>query len=65
MIMGFDTFAQSKAELWLQYADHFPVRKNLVYLNHAAVSPLCRPAAEAMQGLNVGCRYGLAWFGRC
>jgi selenocysteine lyase/cysteine desulfurase len=49
--MGFDTFAQSKAELWLQYADHFPVRKNLVYLNHAAVSPLCRPAAEAMQGL--------------
>src|SRR5579871_6895282 len=29
----------------------FPVTKNLVYLNHAAVGPLCRPAAEAMQHL--------------
>lgn len=33
------------------YRDFFPVTRNLIYLNHAAVTPLCRPAAEAMQGL--------------
>ena len=32
------------------YRDFFPVTRNLIYLNHAAVTPLCRPAAEAMQG---------------
>ena len=37
--------------LWEQYRDQFPVTKNLIYLNHAAVAPLCRKAAEAMQGL--------------
>lgn len=31
------------------YRDQFPVIKNLIYLNHAAVAPLVRPAAEAMQ----------------
>ena len=35
--------------MWLQYGDLFPVRRSLVYLNHAAVSPLCRPASEAMR----------------
>jgi selenocysteine lyase/cysteine desulfurase len=49
--MGFNTIAKSGEELWLEYADQFPIRRRLVYLNHAAVSPLCRPAAEAMQGL--------------
>lgn len=49
MIMGFETVAKSESDLWLQYADQFPVRQSLVYLNHAAVSPLCRPAAEAMR----------------
>jgi selenocysteine lyase/cysteine desulfurase len=49
--MGSDTIAKSGSELWLHYAGQFPVRKSLVYLNHAAVSPLCRPAAEAMQWL--------------
>src|SRR5579871_624452 len=29
----------------------FPVTENLIYLNHAAVGPLCRPAAEAMERL--------------
>jgi cysteine desulfurase/selenocysteine lyase len=29
----------------------FPVTENLIYLNHAAVAPLVRPAAEAMQRL--------------
>lgn len=46
--MGFDTIANSSAGLWAQYADLFPVRKRLIYLNHAAVAPLCRPAAEAI-----------------
>jgi selenocysteine lyase/cysteine desulfurase len=49
--MGFDTIAKSREDLWIQYAEQFPVRQRLVYLNHAAVSPLCRPAAEAMQWL--------------
>ena len=26
--------------LWQRYAGQFPVRQNLVYLNHAAVAPL-------------------------
>jgi cysteine desulfurase/selenocysteine lyase len=47
--MGFDVAVKSENELWRQYADLFPVRQRLIYLNHAAVAPLCRPAAEAMQ----------------
>jgi len=35
--------------LWHRYRSQFPVTENLVYLNHAAIGPLCRPAAEAMQ----------------
>ena len=38
-------------EIWEQYRDDFPVARNLVYLNHAAVSPLCRRAADAMRSL--------------
>ncbi len=38
-------------ELWEQYANEFPVRENLIYLNHAGVSPLCRRAADAMSAL--------------
>src|SRR5690349_7293781 len=41
--------------LWEQYADQFPVREHLIYLNHAAVAPLCRPAAEAMKWLADDC----------
>ena len=33
------------------YREFFPITRHLIYLNHAAVTPLCRPAAEAMQGL--------------
>ena len=29
--------------------EQFPVTESLIYLNHAAVAPLVRPAAEAMQ----------------
>src|SRR6266536_2434744 len=41
--------------LWERYAEQFPVRRNLIYLNHAAVSPLSKPAAEAMQHLADDC----------
>jgi cysteine desulfurase / selenocysteine lyase len=45
--------------IWERYAAQFPVRKHLLYLNHAAVAPLCRPAAEAMQRLAEDClQYG-------
>jgi cysteine desulfurase / selenocysteine lyase len=49
--MGCEGVANFQEELWLQYAEQFPVRKRWIYLNHAAVAPLCRPAAEAMQQL--------------
>jgi selenocysteine lyase/cysteine desulfurase len=35
----------------LQHRSQFPVTKELIYLNHAAVAPLARPAAEAMARL--------------
>jgi selenocysteine lyase/cysteine desulfurase len=52
--------------LWSIYEGEFPVRRSLIYLNHAAVSPLCRRAAEAMQGLvtdatNFGSIHYEAW----
>ena len=37
--------------LWARFRDQFPVTEELIYLNHAAVAPLCRPAAEAMRNL--------------
>ncbi len=39
-------------EIWERYADHFPVREKLIYLNHAAVAPLSRDAADAMKHLS-------------
>ena len=59
--MGFDTIAKSPAKpsLWQQYEDEFPVRRNLVYLNHAAVAPLSRRAAGAIEHLAADClEYG-------
>ncbi|HEY1337496.1 MAG TPA: aminotransferase class V-fold PLP-dependent enzyme, partial [Bryobacteraceae bacterium] len=55
--MGFGVGEKSLREpaLWERYADRFPVRERLIYLNHAAVAPLCRPAAEAMQQLADDC----------
>ena len=38
-------------ELWKQYRYQFPVCGQAVYLNHAAVAPLCLPSAEAMKNL--------------
>ncbi len=37
--------------IWLQYRDQFPVTRQLVYLNHASVAPLCLAASEAMKRL--------------
>jgi selenocysteine lyase/cysteine desulfurase len=36
-------------DLWQQYRGEFPVSDRLIYLNHAAVTPLCRRSAEAMK----------------
>ena len=52
--------------IWDQYAHHFPVRNHLIYLNHAAVAPLCKPAADAMTHLaddcaNFGSRHYKSW----
>ena len=53
------TTGVNSVPLWEQYRDQFPVREHLVYLNHAAVAPLCRPAAEAMRALtDDGLRFG-------
>jgi len=51
--MGFENIGQAVETptelLWKQYRDQFPVTKNLIYLNHAAVAPLPRCCAEAIQ----------------
>ena len=53
--MGFEqkhlTTPSSTEPLWKQYRHQFPVTERLIYLNHAAVTPLPRTSAEAMQGL--------------
>jgi selenocysteine lyase/cysteine desulfurase len=41
--------------LWQQYRAEVPVTENVVYLNHAAVAPLCKPAADAMKCLADDC----------
>src|SRR4029077_17806474 len=51
--MGFEQTraaqALAVAPLWRQYRDQFPVTERLIYLNHAAVAPLSKRAATAMQ----------------
>jgi len=47
----FDASRDQKITLYSCIRDFFPVTRNLVYLNHAAGDPLCRPAAEAMQSV--------------
>src|SRR4051812_37897962 len=51
--MGFGNVKESPvaAPLWEKYADQFPVRDNLIYLNHAAVAPLPRCTADAIRHL--------------
>ena len=38
-------------QIYERYRDQFPVTESLIYLNHAGVAPLCKPAAEAMKQL--------------
>ncbi len=47
--MGYNDSALQ--EIWRKYRPEFPVTENLLYLNHAAVAPLARRAAEAMKWL--------------
>jgi selenocysteine lyase/cysteine desulfurase len=43
--------AEDTAPVWLEWRHEFPVSERLVYLNHAAVAPLCRRSADAMRDL--------------
>lgn len=68
--MGFRELSLTPEEqpLWSRYRDSFPVTERLVYLNHAGVAPLSRPAAEAMRGLaedalHFGSLHYAAWLG--
>src|SRR5690349_17478780 len=49
--MGFGNVKESAVAvpLWEKYAEQFPVRDNLIYLNHAAVAPLPKCSAEAIR----------------
>lgn len=50
--MGFEQkpgAAVAGEPLWKQYRHEFPVTERLIYLNHAAVAPLPRVSAAAMQ----------------
>jgi selenocysteine lyase/cysteine desulfurase len=55
--MGFqaDQGIVKEFALWERYAHLFPVRKQLIYLNHAAVAPLSKPAADAIRHLTDDC----------
>jgi len=54
--MGFaQKLTENKAQIgpiWREYRGQFPVTERLIYMNHAAVAPLPRPAAEAMQAFS-------------
>jgi selenocysteine lyase/cysteine desulfurase len=43
--------APSPEPLWKQYREFFPVAERLIYLHHAGVAPLSKPAADAMHRL--------------
>lgn len=54
--MGYEILdASCQRDLPARYRDQFPVTRQLIYLNHAAVAPLCKPAADAMKGLADDC----------
>ena len=39
------------SKIYERYRDQMPITESLIYLNHAAVAPLCKPAADAMKEL--------------
>lgn len=49
--MGCAPVVTSPIPLWQAHRPNFPVTANLIYLNHAAVAPLVKPAADAMAHL--------------
>ncbi len=50
---------------WQHYREQFPVLANLTYLNHAAVAPLCKPAADAMRwNADDACTWGSLHYDR-
>ena len=52
-------YSKEVSTLSQQYRDQFPVTQHVVYLNHAGVSPLCRPSALAMKELaEDACNFG-------
>src|ERR1700685_1939427 len=62
--MGYEKVAiLAEQKVQARYRDEFPVTGELIYLNHAAVAPLCRRAAQAMKELaDDVCLYGsLHW----
>jgi cysteine desulfurase/selenocysteine lyase len=62
--MGFNKVLDATPALHLRYREDFPVTRELIYLNHAAVAPLCRRAAQAMKDLTEdACFYGSLHYG--
>lgn len=67
--MGYQNVAGAAAKesglaLHEKYRKQFPVTERLIYLNHAAVTPLCRPATEAMKRLaEDACLFGSSHYG--
>jgi len=64
--MGYENSGVSHpVPLWSRYRALFPVTGNLVYLNHAAVAPLVKPAADAMADwARDACDYGSLHYDR-
>ncbi len=67
--MGFEKVALATQEgaipLHERYANEFPITQHLIYLNHAAVAPPCRRAAEAMKALaEDACAFGSLHYDR-
>lgn len=58
--MGYEKVTSIFAEpLHSRYRGEFPITRDLIYLNHAAVAPLSAPAANAIKGLvDDVCCYG-------
>ncbi len=52
---GYSQKMSASEPVWQKYRAQLPVTERLVYLNHAAVAPLCKPAADAMKSLADDC----------
>jgi selenocysteine lyase/cysteine desulfurase len=62
--MGYERFIPAGEELRTKYRNQFPVIRQMVYLNHASVAPLCQSAADAMKHLaNDALMYGSFHYG--